>query len=539
MEPMVLGALLDDPVHRGWDIAFPGRGERITGPELRDAAGRVGCSLVRAGVEPGEVVGVLAPAGVSMPVSLFGVWLAGAAVSVLPVRPTANVDAQATALASIVDAARMRHLIVDGSLAPVAAALRKLRPALTLLDPARLTGPACALPTVSGADLAVVQFTSGSTSQPKGVMLTHAAVTQWLAAAGERFGVTSKDLFVQWVPFFHDMGLFSFLAVLFAGGSAHVFSPLEFIVHPAQLMRHFANAGGTAMFSPNFGYDRLLETTGLLDLHRWRLAGNGGELVQSRTVKRFAAQLGPCGAGAGSMAPIWGMAEVVAGATSTTPGTRARIVHIDRCELANQQRAKVVASADPAARAMVSVGQPLPGLEMRLVDASGQLCAEGGTGEIQLRGPYVTSGYLHHPVATEALFDQDWLRTGDLGFQLDGELYIAGRSREMIIVSGQNYFPEDVESIVREVPGVYRRRCVAFADLDQDRGERVVVAVEADGDANTAERVGKQARVAVMSQLGLAAVDIQVVPRKWLPQTTSGKWQRGLTRDLLAGEISS
>jgi acyl-CoA synthetase (AMP-forming)/AMP-acid ligase II len=538
-------------------VSYPRTGERMGATDLDTASTRFAHRLVAAGVRPGEVVGLLSPTGPQVLVGLLGIVRAGAAASMFPTA-AGTPEREAERLAPAIDAARMRHLVVHPDCLDTARALQGLRPDLTVVNadasadtsadtpadtPADTSadtsaaGPASTgrLPQAAPDDLAVVQFTSGSTSAPKGVMLSHSTVLAGLRAIVASAEMNADDVMVTWVPHFHDMGLFGPLAVLFAGGSVQVIPPLEFVRRPGRVLRLLAETGATLLTGPDFSYQRLAsaatpELTAELDLSRWRLAFNGAEPVRATTVDAFAARMAPAGVSSSTMYPVYGMAEATLAIAFPAPGTAPRAVHLNRRLLADDGLAVEVPADHPLAKPLVSVGRPVLGMRLRLVDAAGVECGPGQLGEIQIAGPAVTTGYFGAPAATAEAFDGPWLRTGDLGLQLDGDLFVTGRHKEMIIVNGQNHFPEDAESLARQQPGVHQGRCVAYADGD---GECLTVAVEIapGGDPDT---VAGQIHRALSEGLGLAAVRVHPLRPGRLPRTTSGKWQRGLARELLA-----
>ena len=517
-------------------VAYPRTGERLSATDLDTASERFAHRLVAAGVRPGEVVGLLSLTGPQVLIGLLGIVRAGAAASMFPTT-AGTPEREAERLAPAIGAARMRHLVVHPDCLDTARALQGLCPDLTVVDADTSAGPCPAgrLPQVAPEDLAVVQFTSGSTSAPKGVMLAHSTVLAGLRAIAASAQMDHDDVMVTWVPHFHDMGLFGPLAVLFSGGSVHVIPPLEFVRRPGRVLRLLADTGATMLTGPDFSYQRLAgaatpELTAELDLSRWRLAFNGAEPVRAATVNAFTARLAPARVAPSTMYPVYGMAEATLAIAFPAPGTAPRVVHLDRRRLSDDGLAVEVPADHSLAKPLVSVGRPVRGIRLRLVDPAGAVCGPGRLGEIQIAGPAVTSGYYGDPAATAEAFDGAWLRTGDLGLQLDGDLFVTGRRKEMIIVNGQNHFPEDAESLAREQPGVHRGRCVAYAD---DAGERLVVAVEiAPGD--DPDTVAGQVHRVLSDRLGLAAVRVHPLRPGRLPRTTSGKWQRGLARELLA-----
>jgi acyl-CoA synthetase (AMP-forming)/AMP-acid ligase II len=502
--------------------------------------------LVRAGVGRGDVVGVLCATGPQVLVGLFGVTAAAAAASLLPTPPMMrDLDSAARHVARFLGAAGMRFLLVDASLAELGDRLRAICPDLVVLrlpEPAEiLSGPlsepvprpdvdasvdaaGAGLPEVRPDDIAVVQYTSGSTSDPKGVVLRHSTVLAGVRSIGVSARVTPDDVFIQWVPHFHDMGLFGWLAYLLHGATTHTFSPGGFIRRPAGFLRYFAEYRGTVTCGPDFGYDLMLASVDEaavreLDLSSWRFAFNGSEPVSAATVTAFCTRLAPAGFRPSAMFPVYGMAEATLAVTFPVPDEEPHILQVDRELLVNHGEVRLVDAGHPEAKPVVAVGRPVNGMELRLVTRTGERACDGELAEIQIRGAAVTEGYLRAPQATAALFDDGWLRTGDLGFWYEGRLYVAGRLKDMIIIGGRNFFAQDVEAIVRKIPGVFRHRCVAVPD----RAEHLTVVAETKEDHGPlAERIRRE----VASELGLSAIHVHLVRPGQLPRTTSGKWQR-------------
>ncbi|ANN17480.1 fatty-acid--CoA ligase [Amycolatopsis orientalis] len=551
MRPALLdGSTLEESLTRlakampGSRARFPTAGDEITAAELELAATAAAHEFLRSGVRPGDVVGVLVPTAARFLTTIYGLWRAGAAISVLPVQAGfGDVHGTARRLSRITAAAGMRHIVLDADHADLGGALAALGTEVSLLLPPAPggTGEKRSLPTVDPDALAIVQFTSGSTSLPKGVMLPHRTTMAGLRACVVSGGFSPDDVFMQWVPTFHDMGLIGLQSHWLNGADVHVFAPTTFLRRPGKVLEHFAAHGGTVLTGPNFSYDYLLDTVppdqlSTLDLSRWRLAFNGAEPVSAATVRRFTEALAPSGVDASVMYPVYGMAEATLSISFPEPGATARLRAVDRDELARTGDVRPVEETAPAAKPVVSVGRPVHGVDLRVVREDGSVVADGALGEIQIRGESVTTGYFRDPEATAAVFDRGWLRTGDLGFQLDGELYVTGRRKEMVVVHGQNYFPDDVETVAREVPGVYRRRCVAFSDTDADGGERIGVIVETGEDPAV---VREEVRRRVAAELELAQVAVYAVKPRWIPRTTSGKWQRVLAAQrVTSGEIA-
>jgi fatty-acyl-CoA synthase len=478
-----------------------------------------------------------------IPHCALGILRTGAAVSVVPT-PT-NLGAgpvTATRVAAIAQAAGMRHLVLDPLYADIGVAVNTLLPDLVIVDPsAAAPGGARALPSVAPDDLAIVQFTSGSTSEPKGVLLPHRTTVAGLRACVVSGNFSPDDVYVQWVPIFHDMGLIGLLSHLLNGADVHLFAPGTFLRRPRGVLSYFAHHRGTVMAGPNFSYDHLLDAVDKdflagLDLSQWRLAFNGAEPVDAATVRRFSDVLAAAGVREHVMYPAYGMAEATLEISCPTPGSVANIVTVDRALLGAEGVARRVSADHPTAKELVSVGHPVEGMRLRVVDPVGRVRADGELGEIQISGPAVASGYFRAPELTAQAFDGPWFRTGDLGFRLGDDLFIGGRAKEMAIVRGQNFFPNDVEAIVRRTPGVYRGHCVAFSETDPDVGEHITIIVEARLRDREPEQLRIDVARRVAAELDLTHVRVHMVKPNWLPHTTSGKWQRVLARKWLAEE---
>ncbi len=318
---------------------------------------------------------------------------------------------------------------------------------------------------------------------------------------------------------------------------------------------------------PDFGYDQLVaavspEEAATLDLSRWRIAFNGAEPVSERSVRAFLDRFAPAGFRPEAMFPVYGMAEATLPVTFPPLGRGPRFEWVDRAALATRALALPVPLHAPQARAVAAVGRPVRGMRLRVVDPLTEtFCQDGEVGEIQIRGASVTSGYLRvggatpggsTPVGADAASAADgpsarppapraaaeftadgWLRTGDLGYLRCGELFVTGRSKEMITVRGENHYPQDVEAVARDVPGVSKGRCVAVADRDDTGRERVLLIAETGAEGVAAEALAAELRRRIRAALGLDAVVVHLVPPRSLPRTSSGKYQRLAARSLV------
>lgn len=531
-------------------LSFPSVGRDLTVHELATTSRAAAGALAARGVEGGDRVGVLSRNSPDFLVALFATVGVGAAACPLPLPTSArDLSGYANRLAGIVAAAGIRRVLVDDKLRGVAGRLAEVLAGVELIPLGSLGtggGPA-RLPDVAPDELAVVQFTSGSTAAPKGVRLTHRNILAGLAAIAEGIDIRrGRDHGGLWLPMFHDMGLFGTLAGMCAGIPMTVWNPGAFVKDPARWLREFAGRGGTISPAPSFGYESLVEAVPAeqvrqLDLSRWRVALNGAEPIPMAGLEAFLEHFAPAGFAPEAMLPVYGMAEATLAVTFPPLGRVPTALWVDRDRLATDGRAVFVAPDDQRARGLPALGGPVRGVRVRVVDTHGRPVPDREIGEVEIAGEPITAGYLTAPGAPAAPApDADgWLGTGDLGFRHAGELYVTGRRKEMIIVRGVNFYPEDAESVIRDAPGLHRRRCVAFADTAADGAERITVVGEsALADPADRARLAADLRAAVSGALGLPDVSVHLVAPDDLPRTSSGKFQRLAARELTREAVS-
>ncbi|KAA2252824.1 fatty acyl-AMP ligase [Solihabitans fulvus] len=511
-------------------LSFAGDGTEIRLDRLAEQSRATARALAAIGVRAGDRVGLLFGSEPDFLRVLLAVSRLGACACPLPL-PTTGRDGYPARLRGIVETAGIRDVLVSNRMRrskTIATALHGLR--VLSADGLDSGGDTRDLE-VSCDDLAIVQFTSGSTARPKGVRLSHANVLAGLRAIRSGVDLGPADRVAMWLPLFHDMGLFGTLTALLAGAHTTVWSPASFVKDPAGWLRAFADGRHTVCPLPNFGYDYLRQAVPAdevagYDMSRWRVALNGAEPVAEDSVRSFVEHFAPAGFRPAAMFPVYGLAEATLAVTFPPLGRGPRTDWVHRSRLTDESLAVPVDSSSPAARGVVALGGPVDGIELRIADEHGVVAErERVVGEVQVRGPSVTPGYLgdgHQPFTADG-----WLRTGDLGYLAGGDLHITGRSKEMIIVRGANYYPEDIEGAVRADPGVHRRRCVAFADHDADGQERVTLVAEtvtADED----ERAGlaQRLRDKVVAVTGLDRLLVTLVGPHAIPRTSSGKVQR-------------
>ncbi|MFI9408540.1 AMP-binding protein [Nocardia gamkensis] len=523
------------------DATFWSVSETVNYAELHRLSLVAAAALVRRGVRRGEPVGILSPNAPEFLTCLFGVTAAGGAATPLPLPAGARAaSGYPKKLAAIVAAAGMRTVLVSHRFADQAALLGAI-PDVELVNTATLfeaESPAEALPVLGRDDLAVVQFTSGSTATPKGVRLTHHNVLGGLASIRTGIALSLDDRGGFWLPLFHDMGLFGTLSAILRGIPAHVWSPIAFVKDPARWLAEFAASGTTITAMPNFGYEALLaavpaDEVGDYDLSRWRIAFNGSEPISRDVVVAFCERFAPAGLRPATMFGVYGMAEATLAVTFPPLGREPVFEWVDRAALSEDAVARPVPPDAPGARPVAGVGSPVPRMRLRVVGGDDRDLPDGTVGEILIRGDAVTDGYLTaDPARVAGLFADGWLRTGDLGYLRDGELFVTGRCKDMITVRGVNYYAQDVEATVRDLDGVYKGRCTAA--IDPDGADVIALIAESERTGTDADALAEAIRARIAAELGLAAVQVHLVAPRSIPRTSSGKLQRLAARDLIA-----
>jgi len=409
-------------------------------------------------------------------------------------------------------------------------------------DAGRAADPVAARP----GDTAFIQYSSGSTSDPKGVVLTHRNILANARGASEAAGFNDRDVAVSWMPLTHDMGLIGFFIMMFANRTQLNLMPTDlFIRRPLLWTTFLSRKKATLTASPNFGYRHYLKVLGDrpiegIDLSSVRLIFNGAEPISVELCDEFMNRLAPAGLARNAMYPVYGLAEATVAMTMPVPGSAYRSVRVERHHLRIGERINVRPAGDPDALELMQVGRAIPYAELRLVDDANQPVAEDFIGHIQIRGDNVTSGYYHAPEASAAVITADgWLRTGDLGFSHGGELVIAGRAKEIIFVNGQNYFPHDIEAIAQRA-GTLELGKVAAAGCRPPGAdtEQLVLFVLHRGSLADFLPVAREISRLVNEHAGLEVA--HVVPIRRMPKTTSGKIQRvALEKSWLAGEFDT
>lgn len=535
---MSIVAAITDRAGGPGTLTVPGDGSRpqlLSWARLHRQARRMATVLASTGTGPGTRVGLLGEPSTELVAALQAVWLAGASVTVLPPPPRRA------------GPAALRPVLADAGIALVVAAdpggaAGALAPArvLPLAELAGRARSAAALPVRYPApdELAVLQYTSGSTRSPRGVPVTHGQLAAQLAALRQALHpeLQQPRPMLSWLPLYHDLGLVGFLAFPMSAGHPLVLqSPAGFALRPASWLVGLSRHRIVVTGAPDFAYrlvTPLLEAGLEIDLSAVRLMLSGGEPISTAGMARFLAAAARYGLDPGAVVPAYGLAEATLAVTCAAPGTGLTTDPVDPDRLERDGRA-VPARAGGPVRTLARLGRPVPGTRLRIVDrATRAPVPERTVGEVEVQGPSVTGRYWPAPPAPPG----SWLRTGDLGYLAERDLVLCGRAKDVLFAAGRNLYPTDLEAAAGQVPGVRPGGAVAFG-VPGEHGDRLVVAVEARPADQSA--IGRAVTLAVTGEAGIRPAEVIALPPGRLPRTTSGKLRRAeARRRYLAGELT-
>lgn len=516
--------------------------QTLTYGGLYEMAKRVAAALRPHDVTAGSVA-IMLPTGFEFFGCFLGAQLAGAVPVPLypPARPS-QLEDHMRRHAAILANANARLLITVPAIRPLARLVQPAVPTLSAVlavEDLLHAAPSAAFARAHAADLALLQYTSGSTGNPKGVVLTHANVMANIRAWSDRVELSSTDVCVSWLPLYHDMGLIgTWMGSLYNACPLVLMSPLAFLARPQRWLWAIHRHRGTVTAAPNFAFELLLrhydaQQLAGLDLSSWRMCANGAEPISPDTIDRFAERFRAHGFSPRAMTPVYGLAESAVGLTVPRPGRGPRIDRVSRSAMAREGRAEPAAEDDPQPLRLVVCGPPLPRHEVRIVDDGGRVLPERHIGRIEFRGPSATPGYFRNPEATAALVRDGWLDSGDLGYLADGELVPTSRVKDVIIRGGHNLYPYELEEAVGALPGV-RRGCVAiFGSRDPLAAtERLVVVAETRLAGAAARRgLARSINERALALLGTPIDEVVLAPPLSVLKTSSGKIRRAATRD--------
>ncbi len=517
--------------------------ESITYGELYTRAMAIAAALRQRDLMPQQAVALMLPTSRAFFEGFMGILLAGAIPVPLypPVRPSQIEDHMRRQI-GILDNAQATMMITMPEVQTLARLLQPQVPTLRHVVTSReLEGVASdgTRPAVEAEDVAFLQYTSGSTGNPKGVVLTHANLLANIRAMMQAGDVTPQDIFVSWLPLYHDMGLIgAWLGSLYQAFQLVIMSPLTFLTRPQRWLEAIHVHGGTLSGGPNFAYELCIrrvrdEDIAGYDLSSWRIAFNGAEPVSPATMQRFTERFAAYGFRPEAMSPVYGLAEGTLGLAFPPFGRGPRLDPVRREIFTRTGQAVVAEADDPDPLTFVSSGYPLQGHQIRIVDPAGFEVPERQEGRLEFSGPSATSGYFRNPEASRELDRDGWLDSGDLAYIAEGEVFITGRSKDIIIRAGRNLHPYELEEAVGNIPGV-RKGCVAaFGSTDPVSGtERLVVLAETrETDAEQQTKLRSQIDALIVDMLGAPADDVVLAPPQTVLKTSSGKIRRAASRE--------
>jgi len=517
--------------------------------ELREDALAMARRLIARGVKPQDRIALVAETGPDFAALFFGAVYAGAWPVPLPL-PTSfgGRDSYIDQLTVQLDSADPSHLFYPAELAAMAGAAAETAGVEGVVweEFAGEAAPATALPQASPDDIAYLQYSSGSTRFPHGVAVTHRGLLENLAAHSHGMELTDTDRCISWLPWYHDMGLVGCLLSPVANQvSTDYLKTEDFARRPLAWLDLISRNPGTSMsYSPTFGYDICARRIGSqskvserFDLSRWRVAGNGADMIRPDVMQAFVDAFHEAGFNAKSFVPSYGLAEATLAVSIMPPGEGIVVELVEETTLAGD--GKVHRDRPQRYRAIVNCGRAARGMEIQIREEDGTPLPDRQIGKVWCRGTSVMVGYFRDEEATKACMDADhWLDTGDMGYMSGGYLYIVGRAKDMIIINGKNHWPQDIEWAVEQLPGFKAGDIAAFSITTAGGEETPAVLVQCrTSDAEERGRLRDAIRERVRAITGMNCV-VELVPPRTLPRTSSGKLSRAKARSLyLTGEI--
>jgi len=516
------------------------REARLTMAQLWRRARSVQAWLVSHDFQPGSIALLTLPTGPEIVAAYFGVMLAGGAPGLVatPSNRLAEPRVYARRVGAILANAEAAVLYCEDDIAQAFRDEPELLAGAQLVTPEDIPDTADAPPPslANPDDLATVQYSSGSTGTPKGILLTHEAMLNNIRAVRDGLELSNADTSVNWIPLYHDMGLIdAFLLPLLSGFPSVLIPTFDFMREPVLWLWAIHHYRGTLSWSPNFAYtycatrvpDRDLEG---LDLSSWRIAINAAEPVLAPTLKAFSERFVPHRFAPAAMTPAWGLAENVTIATAHPTDQPPRVEAIDRQALASEGVAR---AATGEGIPSVAIGRCLPECAFEIRDGGGAALPERHVGAIFLHSNSLFTGYHRSPDQTARALDAGWLDTGDQGYRVGEDLYFIARTKDLIVIGGENYAPHDIETAINSVPGIRQGCAVAFGLLNEASGTEEIAAVAETHVTDGAElrELSGAVRQAVTRTLGLSVRHLLLVPPGGIEKTSSGKLARRATRD--------
>jgi fatty-acyl-CoA synthase len=518
--------------------------------ELRTDAIAAAHRLIAAGIAPGDRIALVAETGAEFAALFFGTVYAGAWPVPLPL-PTSfgGRDSYVEQLRVQLASCDPKLLIYPAELAEMAAEAARLA-AVDGVDwdlfGAR-PAPAVDLPRAKGDDIAYLQYSSGSTRFPHGVAITHHALLNNLAAHSHGMQIDGTDRCISWLPWYHDMGLVGcFLSPIANQVSTDYLKTEDFARRPLAWLDLISRHDGTTLsYSPTFGYDicarrisSQMKPSERFDLSRWRIAGNGADMIRPDVMQAFVDAFAEAGFDAAAFCPSYGLAEATLAVSLMPPGEGIRVELVEETQLSGGDGAGGRQPRPQRFRAIVNCGKPVRDMRIEIREEDGTPLPDGAIGKVWVSGPSIMVGYFRDDDATAACMTDGWLDTGDMGYLSDGYIFIVGRAKDMIIVNGRNHWPQDIEWAVEQLPGFKAGDIAAFAITTPGGEETPAVLVQCrSSDDAERQRLREEIRERVRSVTGMNCV-IELIPPRTLPRTSSGKLSRAKARNLyLNGDI--
>jgi fatty-acyl-CoA synthase len=524
----------------------------ITYRQLLYGANAYALSYLRAGINPGEVVILILQHSEDLIYSFWGAILHGAIPSIMPfLTEKLSPERYRIDLAALLSVTKPAAIVTYPEFA------EEVRSALRVEDSVRALIVTDELESQSepdfstlqgmkraAEDIVLLQHSSGTTGLQKGVALSHRAVFNQLDAYSQALGLSSEDVVVSWLPLYHDMGLIAgFLLPILSGIPVVLNSPFDWVRAPHRLLQAVSRYKGTLTWLPNFAYnfctqkirDRYLEG---LDLSTWRAVINCSEPVHWESHTVFYERFKGCGLKRESLQTSYAMAENVFGVTQSDLSSLPKVEEIDRDAFMSERIARPPIKGYPVLK-MMSSGAPLSNTRIRILNERGVEVGDGKVGEIALQSDCMLTGYYNRPDATEKALVDGWFLTGDYGYISGGEVFVSGRKKDMIIVGGRNVYPQDLESLSYEVPGVHAGRSVAFGLFNEEAGtEDVVIVAEVDSENSIEQqKIADLIRAHVTKNSSVALRYVRVVSPKWILKTSSGKTARTANKEKFLQEL--
>jgi len=516
----------------------------ITYGQLFKKAMNIARGLHHLGIKAGETVAIMLPTSDAFFYSFAGILLAGAIpVPIYPPFRPDRIEEYIKREAHILHNAEVRALITFSQATILTSVLQTFIPSLKAVTTVnelaiRQYSYDYSEITTQQNDIALIQYTSGSTGDPKGIVLTHTNILSNIRGSGNALHVKPSDSFVSWLPLYHDMGLMSWLGSLYFGVPITILSPLTFLTRPEKWLWTIHYHAATLSGGPNFAYELCVKKINPkdiegLDLRSWRFAFNGAEAISPKTLENFSKQFAPYGFKAESFAPVYGLAEATVGLCIPLNQRLPRIDKIERKGFEQDNKAIPIAANTKDYLAFVGCGTPLAEHHIRIVDNDGIVMGERTVGNLQFKGPSAMQGYFNNPSATQAAFHESWWDTGDLAYIVDNEVFIVGRKKDIIIKAGRNISPVEIEEVVNQIDHIRKGCSIAFGVSDQETGTEKLVVVAETYEKNQAKKqqIYQDIIEKMSSKIGIPPDTIVLVAPHIIPKTSSGKLQRSLCKE--------